>query len=60
VSVLSGHGPGLINAVAWAERGMFATASDDHTVRVWGVRPQAEAGVRSNGAANGEGRLLVA
>jgi len=60
VSVLSGHGPGLINAVSWTGRGMFASASDDHTVRVWGARPTAQAGLGSNGLAFGDGRLAVA
>ncbi len=61
VSVLAGHGPGLVNAVAWTGKGMFASASDDHTVRVWGVRPHPEAGrSATNGVADGEGLLVAA
>lgn len=39
VLVLPGHGPGAINAVAWNPKhaGMFASASDDRTVRIWGL-----------------------
>ncbi|KAJ3053232.1 hypothetical protein HK097_004741 [Rhizophlyctis rosea] len=31
---------GCINCVAWnAQRNIFATASDDHTIRIWGLKP---------------------
>ncbi|QRV99920.1 WD repeat-containing protein [Ceratobasidium sp. AG-Ba] len=37
LEVLSGHGPGCVNDVAWnpVEPGLFASCSDDHTVRLW-------------------------
>jgi WD40 repeat protein len=37
LEVLEGHGPGSVNSVAWnpCNRRMFASCSDDHTIRVW-------------------------
>lgn len=34
---LAGHGEGSVNSVAWNPRNerMFASCSDDHTVRIW-------------------------
>lgn len=34
---LLGHGDGTVNSVAWNPRNerMFATCSDDHTIRIW-------------------------
>lgn len=34
---LTGHGEGSVNSVAWNPRNerMFASCSDDHTIRIW-------------------------
>lgn len=41
LEVLQGHGEGSVNAVAWNPRNerMFASCSDDMTVRVWEPPP---------------------
>ena len=37
LEVLSGHGDGSVNSVAWNPKNerMFASCSDDHTIRIW-------------------------
>jgi WD40 repeat protein len=41
LEVLSGHGEGSVNSVAWNPRNerMFASCSDDHTIRIWETPP---------------------
>lgn len=37
LETLPGHGNGSVNSVAWNPKNerMFATCSDDHTIRIW-------------------------
>ncbi|KXN92272.1 WD repeat-containing protein 26 [Leucoagaricus sp. SymC.cos] len=60
---LPGHGEGSVNSVAWnpTNERMFASCSDDHTVRIWespGGAPEGSSGRSGAGAArNGFGSL---
>ncbi|KAG2020064.1 WD repeat-containing protein [Coprinopsis cinerea AmutBmut pab1-1] len=41
LEVLSGHGQGSVNSVAWHPHNerLFASCSDDHTIRIWEAPP---------------------
>lgn len=60
---LSGHGEGSVNSVAWSPRNerMFASCSDDRTVRIWESPVSIETGHGrvgrlGSGGASGVGR----
>ena len=46
LEILPGHGKGSVNSVAWNPRnkGIFASCSDDFTIRIWDLLPQSAAG----------------
>jgi hypothetical protein len=49
---LTGHGEGSVNSVAWNPRNekMFASCSDDHTIRIWESPVTVEIGATGAGA----------
>jgi WD40 repeat protein len=59
LETLPGHGEGSVNSVAWnpTNERMFATCSDDHTIRIWEA-PLREPGSRvtNRSSSNGKGK----
>ena len=49
LEVLTGHGEGSVNAVAWnpTNERMFASCSDDHSIRIWEPAPSSVAQLQS-------------
>ncbi|EPQ57967.1 WD40 repeat-like protein [Gloeophyllum trabeum ATCC 11539] len=49
LEVLSGHGAGSVNSVSWNPKNerMFASCSDDHTIRIWEALDTTERGLPS-------------
>ena len=49
LEVLTGHGEGSVNAVAWnpTNERMFASCSDDHSIRIWEPAPSSVALLQS-------------
>jgi WD repeat-containing protein 26 len=57
LETLPGHGEGSVNSVAWnpTNERMFATCSDDHTIRIWEA-PLREPGSRVTNRSNSNGK----
>src|SRR6266436_5162083 len=59
LEVLPGHGEGSVNSVAWnpTNERMFASCSDDRTIRIWEA-PLRESGSRAanRSSSNGKGK----
>ncbi|KAH0830644.1 WD40-repeat-containing domain protein [Lanmaoa asiatica] len=56
LEILPGHGVGSVNSVAWNPRNerMFASCSDDFTIRIWEPLPQSASDVGRNGKGKGK------
>jgi WD repeat-containing protein 26 len=60
LEVLEGHGVGSVNSVAWNPRnyGMFASCSDDGSIRLWEAPARQRAAVAAAAAASSSSSLL--